>query len=212
MGFDATRMISILTRDLHRTYTVKSELDFRQMFHYCESQYRDLISAGVPFEGQSFGMDVYVIGYQGKKPVASDVASDTVGEMTDGESDLDEVRPWVDLCFFVPWRSVCSPAFLKCCHLERCASEQLTIDPSLSIQVLHNKATVPKKPLGGDDDAEGHGGANFPRDPEPISPTGWDQLVTDLPNEVGDRTLCALRPTNPKYSKTSYSVSTTSHS
>jgi hypothetical protein len=102
----------ILTGDLRRTYTVKSELDFRQMFHYCESQYRDLISAGVPFEGQSFEMDVYVIGYQGKKPVASDVASDTVGEMTDGESDLDEVRLLAGLGLFMSRRSVYSPAFL----------------------------------------------------------------------------------------------------
>lgn len=93
------RVVTVVTRNLCRTYTVKSELDFRQMFHYCESQYRDLISAGVPFEGQSFGMDVYAIGYQSKKPVASNIDSDTVGEVTDGESDLDEVGqrarfPW----------------------------------------------------------------------------------------------------------------------
>lgn len=62
------------------------------MWHYCESQYRELISAGVPFAGQAFEMDVFAIYYEGKKLVASDIASDTVGELTDGESDLDEVH------------------------------------------------------------------------------------------------------------------------
>lgn len=70
------------------SFSVKTELDFRQCWHWIEHEYRWVLSfaADVP-EGQRFPLSVYLIPYI-KKVKKKDDGLDT-GETSDAESDVD---------------------------------------------------------------------------------------------------------------------------
>ena len=72
------------------SYSVKSELDFRQCWHWIEHEYRWILSStsDVP-EGQRFPMSVYLIPYQQKIKKAEQGAAEDLGEGTDAESDVE---------------------------------------------------------------------------------------------------------------------------